>query len=309
VKYAWIEKQRDSYPLEALCECLGVSASGFASWRHGPRRQKRLTDAQLLVLIRAVHAEFKGAYGSPRVWRELKGRDVRVSRERVARLMRAHAIRARHKRRYKATTDSRHDLPVAPNLLDRNFSPACPDQVWTADITYIPTAEGWLYLAVVMDLYTRMIVGWSMGARMTRDLVLDALRMAYFRRRPKAGLMHHSDRGSQYASSDYQEALKRYGMIVSMSRKGNCWENAVSVKANARSALRRNYNAPMESFFNSMKNERTHSQRYLTREQARQDTFDYIERFYNRSRRHSALGYVSPAQHHAAWQNQQKMAA
>jgi putative transposase len=155
------------------------------------------------VLIRAVHAESKGAYGSPPVWRALKDRDVRVSPERVARLMCAHAIGARHKRRYKATTDSRHDLPVAPNLLDRNFSPACPDQVWTADITYIPTAEGWVYLAVVMDLYTRMIVGWSMGARVTRDLVLDALRMAYFRRRPKAGLMHHSDRGSQYASGTY----------------------------------------------------------------------------------------------------------
>jgi putative transposase len=292
VKYAWIEKQRDSYPLEALCEGLGVSSSGFATWRRGTRRQKRLTDAQLLTLIRAVHAESKGAYGSPRVWRELKDRDIPVSRERVARLMRAHDIRARHKRRYKATTDSKHDLPVAPNLLDRNFSPACPDQAWTADITYIPTAEGWLYLAVVMDLYTRMIVGWSMGSRMTRDLVIDALRMAYFRRRPKAGVMHHSDRGSQYASGDYQKVLKGYGMIVSMSRKGNCWDNA-----------------PMESFFNSMKNERTHSQRYLTRADARQDTFEYIEAFYNRSRRHSALGYVSPAQHHAAWLNQQKMAA
>jgi len=292
VKYAWIEKQRDSYPLEGLCEVLGVSASGFATWRRGPRRQKRLTDVQLLALIRAVHAESKGAYGSPRVWRELKGRGIPVSRERVARLMRAHDIRARHMRRYKATTDSKHDLPVAPNLLDRNFSPARPDQVWTADITYIPTAEGWLYLAVVMDLYTRMIVGWSMGARMTRDLVIDALRMAYFRRRPKAGVMHHSDRGSQYASGDYQEVLKGYGMIVSMSRKGNCWDNA-----------------PMESFFNSMKNERTHAQRYLTRDEARQDTFEYIEAFYNRSRRHSALGYVSPAQHHAAWLNQRKMAA
>lgn len=292
MKYAWIDAQRDSYPLEALCEGLGVSASGFASWRDGPSRQRRLTDAQLLSLIRSIHAESKGAYGSPRVFRELKDRGVPVSRERVARLMRMHGIRARHKRRYKATTDSKHNLPVAPNLLDRNFSPERPDQVWTADITYIPTAEGWLYLAVVMDLFTRMIVGWSMGARMTRDLTIDAIRMAYFRRRPDAGLMHHSDRGSQYASRDYQQVLEDYGMIVSMSRKGNCWDNA-----------------PMESFFNSMKNERTHSQRYQTRDEARQDTFEYIETFYNRSRRHSALGYVSPAQHHAAWQLQQKMAA
>jgi putative transposase len=292
VKYAWIERQRDSYALGALCTALGVSPSGFATWNRGGQREKRLSDAQLLALIRAVHAESKAAYGSPRLWRELKARDVPVSRERVARLMRENAIRAGHKRRYKATTDSKHDLPVAPNRLDRDFAPARPDHVWTADITYIPTAEGWLYLAVVMDLYTRMIVGWSMDARMTRDLVINALRMAYFRRRPRAGLMHHSDRGSQYASDDYQKLLRAYGMIVSMSRKGNCWDNA-----------------PMESFFNSMKNERTHGQRYATREEARQDTFEYIEAFYNRSRRHSALGYVSPAQHYAAWQSQQKMAA
>jgi putative transposase len=292
VKYAWIEHQRDSYALEALCTTLEVSASGFAYWKRGGARHKRLSDAQLLTLIRAVHAQSKGAYGSPRVWRELKHQGVPVSRERVARLMREHDIRAKHKRRYKATTDSKHDLPVAPNRLDRQFAPERPDQVWTADITYIPTAEGWLYLAVVMDLYTRMIVGWSMGARMTRDLVIDALRMAHFRRRPKRGLMHHSDRGSQYASQDYQALLEAYGMIVSMSRKGNCWDNA-----------------PMESFFNSMKNERTHGERYATRDEARQDTFEYIETFYNRSRRHSALGYVSPAQHYAAWQSQQKMAA
>jgi len=292
VKYAWIEKQRGSYALERLCACLGVSSSGFAAWKHGGQRQKRLSDTQLLTFIRAVHAESQAAYGSPRVWRELKDRGVPVGRERVARLMRQNDIRAKHKRRYKATTDSKHDLPVAPNLLDCNFAPERPDQVWTADITYIPTTEGWLYLAVVMDLYTRMIVGWSMDARMTRDLVINALRMAYFRRRPKAGLMHHSDRGSQYASDDYQKLLRAYGMIGSMSRKGNCWDNA-----------------PMESFFNSMKNERTHGQRYATRDNARQDTFEYIEAFYNRSRRHSALGYVSPAQHYAAWHSQQKMAA
>ena len=292
MKYAWIQKQRGSYAVEALCTALDVSASGFAAWKHGGRRRKRLSDTQLLTFIRAVHVESKAAYGSPRVWRELKCRGVPVSRERVARLMRENDIRAKHKRRYKATTDSKHDLPVAPNLLERNFTPERPDQVWTADITYIPTAEGWLYLAVVMDLYTRMIVGWSMDARMTRDLVINALRMAYFRRRPKAGLMHHSDRGSQYASQDYQKVLQAYGMIGSMSRKGNCWDNA-----------------PMESFFNSMKNERTHGQRYATREDARQDTFEYIEAFYNRSRRHSALGYVSPVQHYAAWCNQQKMAA
>lgn len=206
--------------------------------------------------------------------------------------MQANGIRARHKRRYKATTDSKHSFPVAPNVLNRQFRTVRPDQVWVADITYLPTAEGWLYLAAVMDLHTRMIVGWAMDSRMTRDLVINGLRMARFRRKPKAGLIHHSDRGSQYASHDYQAVLKEYDMTPSMSRKGNCWDNA-----------------PMESFFNSLKNERTHHQRYATREEARRDTFEYIEVFYNRSRRHSALGYQSPAAFHAAWLNQQKLAA
>lgn len=292
MKYAWIDRQRGSYGLEFLCTALGVSPSGYSSWKHGGGCRKRLTHAQMLVLIRAIHAQCKGAYGSPRIWREIRDRGIPASRERVARLMKAHGIRARHKRRYQATTDSQHDLPVAANLLGRQFAPTRPDQTWTADITYIPTAEGWLYLAVVMDLYTRMIVGWSMDARMTRELTMSALRMAYFRRRPKPGVLHHSDRGSQYCSHDYRALLLEYGMTASMSRKGNCWDNA-----------------PMESFFNSMKNERTHSQRYATREKAKQDTFEYLEAFYNRSRRHSALGYVSPAQHYAAWQAQQKLAA
>jgi putative transposase len=292
VKYAWIEQQRDAFELERLCGALGVSPSGFAAWKHGGDCRKRLSEAQLLTLIRAIHAQYKASYGSPRMFREIKARGFPASRERVARLMKEHGIRARHKRRYKATTDSKHDMPVAENLLDRNFEAGGPDEKWTADITYIPTAEGWLYLAVVMDLYTRMIVGWSMEARMTRELVINALRMAYFRRHPKPGLMHHSDRGSQYCSHDYQAVLTEYGMVASMSRKGNCWDNA-----------------PMESFFNSLKNERTHEQRYATREEAKRDIFEYMEPFYNRSRRHSALGYVSPVQYYATWQNQQKLAA
>jgi len=206
--------------------------------------------------------------------------------------MRANGVRAKHKRRYKVTTDSRHTLPVAPNLLNRQFETTTPDQVWTVDITYIPTREGWLYLAVVMDLYTRMIVGWSMDGCMTKALVINALRMARFRRKPKAGLLHHSDRGSQYCSHDYQALLSEYGMVASMSRKGNCWDNA-----------------PMESFFSSLKNEQVFHEDYETRAQAKQDVFEYIETFYNRSRRHSALGYRSPAQHYAAWIAQQKLAA
>jgi putative transposase len=293
VKYAWIDSERGSYPLERLCAVLDVSASGYAAWKAGGQCQNRLSDSALLALIRAIHGETKGAYGAPRIWRELGERGYRAGKERVRRLMQEHGIRARHKRRYKATTDSKHNFPVAPNLLDRQFNVYRPDLVWTTDITYIPTAEGWLYLAVVMDLCTRMIVGWAMGERMTRDLVIDALRMAWFRRRPPRGLIHHSDRGSQYCSHDYQDLLKQYGMTASMSRKGNCWDNA-----------------PTESFFNSMKNERTHHARYATRAEARQDTFEYIELFYNRRRRHSALGYVSPADFYTAWLHQQsKLAA
>ena len=292
MKYAWIDSQRHEYPLQALCGLLGVSTSGYADWKAGGGPTQWLSDGQLLMLIRSIHAESKQAYGSPRVTAELKGRGIPVSRERVRRLMQAHGIRARHKRRYKVTTDSKHTLPVAPNLLNRQFETAAPEQAWTADITYIPTREGWLYLAVVMDLYTRMIVGWSMDSRMTRELVMNALRMARFRRKPQPGLLHHSDRGSQYCSGNYQALLAEYGMVASMSRKGNCWDNA-----------------PTESFFNSLKNERVFHENYATREEAKRDLFDYIEVFYNRRRRHSALRYKSPAQHHAAWLLKQKLVA
>ena len=292
MKYAWIDGQRDSYPLQAMCGLLEVSTSGYADWKKcgGPTHWP--SDEQLLALIRSMHVEYRQAYGSPRMTEELKSRGIPVSRDRVRRLMKANGIRARHKRRYKATTDSKHALPVAPNLLGRQFKTSAPDQVWTADITYIPTREGWLYLAVVMDLYTRMIVGWTMDSRMTRELVMNALRMARFRRKPAPGLLHHSDRGSQYCSGDYRALLREYSMVASMSRKGNCWDNA-----------------PMESFFNSLKNERVFHEDYATREEATRDMFDYIERFYTRRRRHSALGYHSPAQHHAAWIAGQKLAA
>jgi putative transposase len=292
VKYAWIDGQREAYPLQSMCDLLDVSTSGYADWKACGGPTHWLSEAQLLVLIRAIHAEYRQAYGSPRMTEELKSRGIPVSKERVRRLMQAHGIRARHKRRYKATTDSKHGMPVAPNLLDRQFATTAPDQIWTADITYIPTREGWLYLAVVMDLHTRMIVGWAMDGRMTRELVINALRMARFRRKPAPGLLHHSDRGSQYCSGDYQALLAEYGMVASMSRKGNCWDNA-----------------PMESFFNSLKNERVFHEDYASREEARQDLFYYIEVFYNRRRRHSALGYQSPAAHHAAWLAEQKMAA
>lgn len=296
MKYAWIDGQRKAYPLPALCATLSVSLSGYQAWKRGgtPNR-KRLSDPQLLTLIRAIHAEIKGAYGSPRMLREIRGRGFPASKARIERLMRENGIRARHKRRYKATTDSRHSLPVAPNRLDRNFTPSAPNQVWTADLTYIWTTEGWLYLAVVLDLFNREVVGYSLKPRMTTDIVIDALTMACFRRRPAPGLIHHSDRGSQYASHAFQTRLNEYDMICSMSRKGNCWDNA-----------------PTESFFNSFKNERVHGTRYETRAEAIAAAFDYIEPFYNRRRRHSTLGYASPQQFLNDWikrQHEQELAA
>ena len=249
----------------------------------------------MLALIRALHAELKGGYGSPRRVKELRGRGIAASKARVERLMREHGLRARHQRRFKATTGSKHALPVADNLLNRNFNPGQPDQVWTSDITYLWTDEGWLYLAVVLDLFNREVIGWSIKPRMMADIVMDALTMAWFRRQPAVGVMHHSDRGSQYASRVFQDKLTAYGMICSMSRKGNCWDNA-----------------PTESFFNSLKNERVYGARYATRDEAKADLFDYIEPFYNRRRRHSTLGYKSPTQFMNDWisaQHEKKQAA
>jgi transposase InsO family protein len=221
----------------------------------------------MLALIKAIHAELKGAYGSPRMIRELRNRGFSARKARVERLMHDNNVRAHHKRRYKATTDSKHNLPVAQNLLDRDFTPIAPNQVWTSDITYLWTDEGWLYLAIVLDLFNREVVGWSLKPRMTADIVTDALTMAWFRRRPPAGLMHHSDRESQYASHAFQSLLTKYKMICSMSRKGNCWDNA-----------------PTESWFNSFKNERVFGQRFQTRAEMRDMSFEYIEVFYNRKR-------------------------
>jgi transposase InsO family protein len=216
--------------------------------------------------------------------RELRDRGFPVSKGRVERLMRENGIRARHKRRYKATTDSRHGLPVAPNLLDRQFEPSAPNQVWTSDITYLWTTEGWLYLAIVLDLFNREVVGWSIQPSMTVDLVTDALRMAWFRRQPAPGLIHHSDRGSQYAAGVFQDLLREYGMTCSMSRKGNCWDNA-----------------PTESWFGSFKNERIHGESLVGQQMMRERVFEYIEVFYNRKRKHSALGYLSPTQYLSQW--------
>lgn len=285
MKYAWIDTQRRQYPLPTLCEVLAVSVSGYRAWKRGGKPERtRLTDPQAVALMKSIHAQVKAAYGSRRMHRELQGRGHRIGLRRVERLMRENGIRARHKRRFKATTDSRHSMPVADNLLARNFTPAAPNRVWTGDITYIQTGEGWLYLAIVLDLFNREIVGWSIKPRMTADIVTDALTMACFRRKPAAGVIFHSDRGSQYASQAMATKLAEYGMTASMSRKGNCWDNA-----------------PTESFFNSLKNERVHGTTYATRVDAQADLFEYIEVFYNRSRRHSTLGYSSPVRFLEEW--------
>lgn len=263
MKYAWIAEQDQAFALSELCGVLDVSISGYRAWKRGGRPdRKRLTDRQILALIRAIHAELRGAYGSPRMVRGLRARGFSASKERVERLMRDNGIHARHKRRYKVTTDSKHGLSVADNLLARNFTPTAPNQFWTSDITYLWTDKGRLCLAVVLDLFNREVIGWSLKPRMTADIVADALTMAWFRKRPAPGLLRHSDRGSQYASNALQGKLKAYGMTCSRSRKGYCWDNA-----------------PTESLFNSFKNERVHGIRYATHAEIKATTFEYIEVF------------------------------
>ena len=248
-----------------------------------------MTDEALLVHIRAVYAETRGAYGWPRIWRELVKRGVRVGKQRVQRLMQKHGIRARGRRRFRvATIDSRHTLPVAPNRLDRNFSPPRPDTAWSGDITYIGTDEGWLFLAVVIDLFSRRVVGWSLQPQMQRSLVIDALEMAWQQRRPAKGeLLFHSDRGSQYASEDFTRILDEHGITPSMSRKGNCWDNAVS-----------------ETLFGSLKVEWLHGKRFHTIREAKDAVLEWL-RWYDRNRLHSTLGYASPAEYERHWRTQQ----
>jgi len=289
VKYAWIERHKHHWPLTLQCEVLNVSASGYFERQrrkdanHPVAPSKRLSDEALLVHIKAAHAASKGESGWPRIWRELRANGVKVWKERVRRLMQQHGIKARGKRKFVVTTDSKHNLPMAPNLLNRNFQPEAPDRVWTSDITYIQTDEGWLYLAVVLDLYSRQVVGWSMQPHMQTSLVTDALRMAWFRRRPELGLIFHSDRGSQYCSHAFQNALLEYDMRSSMSRKGNCWDNA-----------------PTESLWGSLKVGRLYGMRFETQRQAMDEVIDWLT-YYNHKRLHSTLGYISPMQFEKNW--------
>lgn len=278
--FAWIEERRTEYPVAVLCRVLGVSRSGYYAWAKRPPSNSATRREALVTHIREVHAEMKGRYGSPRLAVELRGRGIACCVNTVAKVMTTHGIRAKTVRRFVRTTDSRHRLAVAANVLDRDFSPARPNAAWGMDITYVPTREGWLFLALVVDLFSRRIVGWAMAATMTSRLVVDALEMAGRRREVTAGLVAHSDRGSQYASDHYQAELRRHGMVCSMSGVGQCWDNAV-----------------VESTFSSLKRELVHHESYATRDEAKASLFEYIEVFYNRVRRHSTLGYVAPAEY------------
>jgi putative transposase len=280
MRFRLIEDHRDVWPVRVMCDALRVSPSGFYAWRSRPESGRKIVNRELLADIRRVHARHRERYGAPRIHAELRAEGHTINRKRVARLMRRHGIRARALRRYRVcTTDSKHSLPVAENLLDQNFVADRPDQVWLADITYIPTGEGWLYLAVILDLFTRKVVGWAMRDHMRAELTIAALIMAIQRRRPGADLVHHSDRGSQYAAGDYRDILQATAITQSMSRKGNCWDNA-----------------PMESFFGTLKTELVHQGEYPNRDAARRNLFAYIEGYYNRQRRHSAIGYITPEQ-------------
>lgn len=287
MRFDWIGRHRAEFEVEVMCKALDVTKSGFYAWKARPAGERRQRRRQLVEQIRTAHTDSRCTYGSPRVTIELKESGVNVSENTVAKYMRQEGIVSRTRRRFRArTTDSRHQDPIAPNVLDRRFddrAPA-PDATWCCDITYVPTAEGWLYLAAVIDLCSRRIVGWAMADHLRAELCLDALSMAVERRRPGPGLLHHSDRGVQYACDAYRAFLARHGMTASMSRSGNCYDNAV-----------------IESFFGTLKTELVHHEHYATREQARSSIFEYVEVFYNRRRRHSAIGYVSPDAFEAAF--------
>jgi putative transposase len=277
VRFAFVDAEKAHYPVLMLCAVLRVSRSGYYAWAKRSESARAKADAQLSVQIRAVHHKSRGSYGSPRVHAELRARGMHVGKKRVERLMRAQRLAARRRRRFRRTTDSRHNGPIAPNVIERQFDAQAPNQVWVTDVTYIPTGEGWLYLAVILDLFSRRVVGWAASATNDRALALTALAFALGTRRPAPGLVHHSDRGSPYASDDYRLVLGVHGLIPSMSRAGDCWDNAVA-----------------ESFFATLKVELVHDAAWTTRATARIELFEYLEVFYNARRRHSALGYLSP---------------
>jgi putative transposase len=265
-----------------MCKVLEVSTQGFYAWLKRPESVRHRANVVLAVTIKELHVRSRRRYGSPRVHHALQVRGQRVGRNRVARLMQQQGLRARPKRRFRRTTDSNHQLPVAPNVLARNFTADAPNKAWVTDLTYVWTLEGWLYVAAIVDLFSRRVVGWAMSDSLERQIALDALSMALQSRNPAAGLVHHSDRGSQYASDDYQRVLKARGIVCSMSRKGDCWDNAVA-----------------ESFFATLKTELVYECNFANRAEAATAIFEFIEVFYNRERFHSSLGYLTPAGYEA----------
>ena len=277
MRFAFIATEKACYPVALMCRVLQVSRSGYYAWCRRPTAPRTLKDQIMALEVATIHRESRGRYGSPRVHAELRERGQRTGRKRIARLMRAAGLRARERRRFRCTTDSGHGMAIKGNLLARRFAVPAPNSGWVTDITYLWTLEGWLYLAVILDLFSRRVVGWALSERLERGLALNALKMAVQDRQPPQGLLHHSDRGSQYASSEYQQLLAAHGLLSSMSRKGNCWDNAVA-----------------ESFFATLKIELGYQRHWHTRTQARSEVFEYIELFYNRRRRHSALGYLCP---------------
>ena len=284
MRYQFIDKVKKAYPITLSCKVMRLSRGGYYAWRDGDESLMHMANMRLLPQVRAIHRQSDRTYGTRRLAKELQAVGIPCGRVRAGTLMKLAGVFVKESRKFKATTDSKHNMPVAPNLLDRQFEITEPNRIWVSDITYIWTSEGWLYLAVILDLFNRQVVGWSMNNRITRQLVIDALHMGLWRRGPSPGLIFHSDRGSQYCSDDFQSILKTNGMICSMSRKGDCWDNAVA-----------------ESFFGSLKTERVFFSNYRTREEARTDIVDYIEMFYNSKRRRSYLGYVSPKEFETNW--------
>jgi len=277
VKFSFIETYRCMWFLPVMCRLLGVSKSGYFAWRHGADRPRRSQDRALTASIQAIHDQSRQTYGSPRIHHELKTQGIGVGKKRVERLMKCAGIAVLPHRQFVTTTDSNHDQPIAPDLLKQDFTASAPNQRWVTDITYVRTDEGWLFLASILDLYSRKSVGWAMQPNMHRSLVLKALDMAIVERQPGPGLIHHSDRGSQYASEDYRRVLTEHGMIASMSRSGCCYDNAAA-----------------ESFWHTLKNELVYRCKFQTRAEATQAIFEYIEVFYKRTRRHSTIGNISP---------------
>lgn len=275
--YELIHAERASFPIAFSCRVLGVPRSGYYRWRSGKPTKRAQADEALAVEVKKIHRKHKGRYGSPRIHRDLREDGRRVGRKRVARVMREHGLRGYVPRRFRRTTDSRHDFRIAPNLLERDFETSAPNRAWVGDITYVPARDGWLYLAVLLDLFSRRIVGWAMSDRIDTELALSALEMAVKQREPAPGLIHHTDRDGRYASHEYQAALRRHGMLTSMSRKADCWDNAVA-----------------ESVFATLEKELLRDQPLKSRADTRADIADYIENYYNVRRRHSYLDYATP---------------